>query len=145
MKGIGPDDSGHASEGSVESGNQPHQQNAGGERKSGGSGKSKGGCVDDGTEPAETAEDKEGGNAALSIRAKALLDELIGGGDLMPMIEGVKKFEDDRGDGETGEGDGDQSDIFLVGGGGEPDVGDGAREGGIHTHSDCEPGQVSSA
>ena len=36
----------------------------------------------------------------------------------MPMIEGVKKLEDDRGDGETGEGDGDQRDVFLVGGGG---------------------------
>ena len=54
------------------------------------------------------------------MRAKALLDELIGGGDLVPMIKGVKKFEDDRGDGETGEGDGNQSDIFLVGGGGSP-------------------------
>ena len=75
----------------------------------------------------------------MSMRAKALLDELIGGGDLVPMIKGVKKFEDDRGDSETGEGDGDQSDVFLVGGGGEPDIGDGAREGGIHTHRDSEP------
>jgi hypothetical protein len=61
------------------------------------------------------------------------------------MVEGVEEFENDGGNGKTGEGDGDEGDVFLVGGGGESDIGDGTREGGIHAHRDSEPREVSSA
>ena len=63
----------------------------------------------------------------------------------MAMVEGVEEFEKDGGNGKTGEGDGDEGDVFLVGGGGESDIGDGAGEGGIHAHGDGEPREVSSA
>ena len=77
MKDIGPDDGGHATKGGIEGGDQSHEQNAGVEGKSGGGGKGKSGGVDNGAEPAETAEDKEGGDTSLRREAKALLDELV--------------------------------------------------------------------
>ena len=46
----------------------------------------------------------------------------------MAVVEGVEAFEDDGGDGEAGERDGDEGDVFFVGGGGQADVRDGAGE-----------------
>lgn len=145
LEDVGPDDGGETAEGGVEGGDAAHKKDAGGEGEAGGGGEGEGGGVDDGAEPAEAAEDKEEGDGTLGADAEALADELVGGGDAVAVVVGIEACEDDGGDGEAGEGDGDEGNVFFVGGGRETDVGDGASEGCIHAHGDGEPGEGAAA